>query len=337
MKILVIQTAFIGDVILTLPLVQAIKEYFKNSEIHFVVIPVAKNLLDNHPAISKIIVFDKKRNDSGLTGLLRITKSLREHEYDIALVPHRSLRSALLAKISNIPKRIGFSTSSGKFLFTNVVLPENLSHEIDRNLSLLTPLGYKKRERILPSLYPSASDKKKVAEFLSPIQNKIIAIAPGSVWNTKKWLKENFIELVVQFTKAGFSVVLIGGKEDEHLCEEIKAKIHSHLVLNSAGKFSLLQSAALLQRCTLLVCNDSAPLHIAVAMRTPVVAIFGATVPQFGFYPYGEKDIVIEVENLACRPCGIHGGDKCPIETFECMKNISTEMVFRKVKEKLLQ
>ena len=97
----------------------------------------------------------------------------------------------------------------------------------------------------------------------------------------------------------------------------------------------MLQSAEILRRCSLLVCNDSAPLHLAVAMKTPVVSIFGATVPRFGFYPYGENDIVIEDVNLACRPCSIHGGDKCPLETFDCMKNISAGMVFEKVKEKL--
>ncbi len=335
MKILIIQTAFIGDVILTLPLAQEVKSFFPSPEIDFIVIPSAQNLLENNPAISQTIVFDKRKKDSGVGGTIRVSKKIREQEYDTAFIPHRSLRSALLAKLANIKERVGFSTSAGKFLFTKNVHYEQSLHEIERNLSLLHPFGYSKREKVFPILYPSENDKTIVNDFLTSGASKIIAIAPGTVWNTKRWLKGNFIKLGKLIASAGYSVVLVGGKDDNVLCEEIKTKIDSSFVINSAGQFTLLQSAEILRRCSLLVCNDSAPLHLAVAMKTPVVSIFGATVPRFGFYPYGENDIVIEDVNLACRPCSIHGGDKCPLETFDCMKNISAGMVFEKVKEKL--
>ena len=126
-------------------------------------------------------------------------------------------------------------------------------------------------------------------------------------------------------------IVLIGGREDEALCNRIAVESKAVEVYVTAGKFTLLQSAELLRRCKVLVSNDSAPMHLAVAMRTPVIALFGATVPSFGFAPYGEKDIVVQTEGLPCRPCSIHGGDKCPIGTFDCMVRISAEMVFEKV------
>jgi heptosyltransferase-2 len=332
MKILVIQTAFIGDVVLTLPLIQEAKKHFKDCIVDVVTIPSTINVLENHTSISETIIFDKRKNDSGFLGLLRLAMTLRKKNYDVAFIPHRSLRSALLAALAQIPKRIGVSTSSGKFWFTNVVPYERNIHEIERNLTLLEQLGFSPTEKILPNLFPSERDKKIVDIFFSEktisLEQKIIAIAPGSVWNTKRWLKENFISLSKKLVEENFSVIFVGGKNDEQLCTEIQNSVSSNNIFNSAGKFTLLQSAEIIRRCSVLVSNDSAPMHLAVAMRTPVVAIFGATIPEFGFAPYGEFDSVMEQKNLSCRPCGIHGGNVCPIHTLDCMKNISVEMVF---------
>ncbi|HEY4613438.1 MAG TPA: glycosyltransferase family 9 protein, partial [Bacteroidota bacterium] len=166
---------------------------------------------------------------------------------------------------------------------------------------------------------------------------RLIAIAPGTIWNTKRWLKERFAALSRLLADEHYEVVLVGGKDDESLCEEIRSMSNSPKVHNAAGELSTLQSAELLRRCRLLVCNDSAPMHFAVAVGTPVVSIFGATVPEFGFAPYGKFDVVIETRGLQCRPCSKHGGDECPIKTFECMKAITEERVFRKAMEALEQ
>ena len=337
-NILVVQTAFPGDVVLTLPLVQTAKRQFDSARIDFVTIPQAAGVLKNHPAINEVIVFDKRGADSGLAGLFRTAKRLKERNYELALVPHRSLRSALLVWLAKIPRRIGFDRSAGRFLLTDVIRYEQDIHEVERNLSLLSAQGIVRKERELPALYPSGEDVSAVENFLreSKISGTVsmVSIAPGTVWNTKRWLGERYTGLTQRLVDEGCTVALIGGKEDESLCDEIVRSVRgkSGQVVNAAGKLSLLQSAELLRRCRLLVCNDSAPMHLAVAMRTPVVAIFGATIPGFGFAPYGKDDVVVETQGLTCRPCSIHGGDKCPIRTFVCMKEITVDKVYEKVK-----
>jgi heptosyltransferase-2 len=251
-------------------------------------------------------------------------------------VPHRSLRSALLAWFAHIPHRIGFDTSAGRFFFTEIVRYYPSLHEVDRNFELCRSLGIIPHKRPLPRLYPSENDRSVVDRFLSKHElrlssSPLVGIAPGTVWNTKRWPTERFAELIKKLVTYGIYVVLIGGKEDAGLCDELAKDTFPSRVISAAGKFTLLQSAVLIQRCTMLISNDSAPMHLAVAMKTPVAAVFGATAPEFGFAPYGEHDVVVEVKGLTCRPCSIHGGERCPISTFDCMKTISAERVYASV------
>jgi heptosyltransferase II len=331
-KILVVQTAFIGDVVLTLPLIQSMKQQIPDALIDVIAIPNAAPVLWNHPAINSIITYDKHGSDTGIRKFINLVRKLREAHYNVAVVPHRSIRSALLVRMANIPVRIGFTASSGRLLFTKLVQYEPEIHEIDRNRSLLIPLGIEKRGRVYPDIYPSPNDIKKVELFFTehslqdvPI---FVAIAPGSVWNTKRWLKERYVELTAKLAAAGIPVVLIGGKDDATLCEEIRRESASLIVFSTAGKLSLLQSAELLRRCTLLVSNDSSPTHLGVAMRKRVIAIFGATSPKFGFAPYGDKDEVVEITGLKCKPCSMHGGNRCPVQTFDCMVRLTADHVF---------
>lgn len=334
-KILVVQTAFLGDVILTLPLVQVLKRNYPTAEIDLVTVPTMLDVLSSHTDIHEIIVFDKRNKDSGIRGLLNTARKLRQKKYDIALVPHRSLRSAVLVWLARVPLRIGFDKSAGKFLFNRVVQYKSTEHEVERNLDFAQTLGIVVNKTEFPSLFPTSNDQKKVNEFLASMNfddSKIlIGIAPGTRWNTKRWLKERFAELAEQLAKQGYFVVLIGGNDDELLCQEIKKLLQCSNVISSAGKLSILQSAELINRCSVLVCNDSAPMHLAVAMQTPVVAIFGATVPEFGFAPYGRFDRIVETKGLLCRPCSIHGGKKCPVKTFDCMVKITVADVMKNV------
>jgi heptosyltransferase-2 len=334
-NIVIVQTAFAGDLILTIPVAQVLKRINPSSQIDMVVIPRTADILMNHPDINKVIIYDKNGKDAGFRGLLRLSRVLRENRYDLAIVPHRSLRSALLVRFAGVKRRIGFDKSTGKWFFTDIVHYEPYAHEINRNISLLTKLGLNNDDLVYPRLFPSFHDRKKVSHFLTEngIQhtNQLIAVAPGSVWNTKRWLKEGFIELVDKLTAKGLHVILIGGSDDAELCNQIYLSVPSKNVYSAAGKFTFLQSAELISRCKLLVSNDSAPMHIACAVRTPVVAIFGATSPQFGFAPFGEHNVVVETLGLSCRPCSIHGTDKCPIGTFDCMKRITSDHVLNKV------
>jgi heptosyltransferase-2 len=334
-SILIVQTAFIGDAILTLPLVQVVKRLFPAAPVDVVVAPRTKDLFANHPDIHQVVAYDKRGVDRGLGGLLRMKRRLAGRNYSVALVPHRSLRSALLVCLLRIPHRIGFDMSAGKFLLSQSVKYRRELHEIERNLTLLRAMGIAYSQRELPSLYPSAQDRQRVDKLLFESEvgrpDNLVAIAPGTIWNTKRWLKERYASLAVRLDDEGFEVVLIGGREDAALCDEIQKLSGSSRVYKTAGKLTLLQSAELIRRCKVLITNDSAPMHIGVAMETPVVAIFGATVPAFGFGPVGRFDAVVETRGLKCRPCSIHGGNKCPIKTFDCMNDITYERVFETV------
>jgi heptosyltransferase-2 len=335
-RILIIQTAFLGDVVLTLPLAQVARELL-SVKVDFVATPRAAELLRGHPSINEVIVFDKYGRESGLSGLLRLAKQLRAREYSLAFIPHRSVRSALLGLFAGIPKRIGFHRSTGRWFLTTIVKYDEKAHEVERNLSLLGAVRQDHPVRVLPRLYPSREDVNQVDNILSSLNlkgsNRLIAVAPGTIWNTKRWLKDRFAGLAGRLAKEAYDVLLIGGVEDGDLCDEIKFHAASDKVHVMAGKLTVTQSAELIRRCRLLVSNDSAPMHLAVAVATPVIAIFGATVPEFGFAPIGVHDVVLGTKGLACRPCSIHGTNECPIKTFECMKAIAVDDVVQRVQD----
>lgn len=338
-KIVVLQTAFIGDVILTLPMVQLLKKRYPTVAIDFIATKRASGVLQNHPDISEVIIYDKYGEDKGFKGFRRLTDLLKSKKYDAAIVPHRSIRSALLIYLSKITTRIGFNRSAGKIFFTHVEKYRFDLHEVERNISLLKPLLIETQKKELPRLYPSLEDKKIVGKILFEEEiletSRLIGIAPGSVWNTKRWTKEGYLQLVRKLLSEKYIICFIGGKEDVKLCNEIINNTTPGGVVNLSGKLTLLQSAELIRRCRVLITNDSSPVHLAAAVDVPVVAIFGPTVSSFGFAPYSNGSVIVDINDLDCRPCAIHGGDKCPIGTFDCMRKITHEIVFEKVVEVL--
>lgn len=336
-RILILQSAFLGDVVLTLPLLQTAKVRFPEAEVDFLAIPAAGNVLETHPDIAELIIYDKRGRDRGTGSFLRLMRRLRRKRYDLALVPHRSIRSALLTAGAGIARRIGFDRSAGAFLFHQAIPYPAGVHEINRNLHLLAPFGIDPQLRVYPRLYFDEADDAALAGWRRANDvgenEPLIAMAPGSVWATKRWLPEEFARLADRLADR-HRIVLVGGPADGTVTETIR-KLANRKPLNAAGLLTPRQSARLIRDCRLLVSNDSAPMHLAVAVGTPVVAVFGATVPAFGFYPYGERDRVVEINGLPCRPCGIHGGQQCPIGTFECMKGIRAERVYEAVNDVL--
>lgn len=338
-RVVVFQTAFTGDVILTLPMIQRLKRHIPHSAIDLVATPSGAAVAAHHPALRRTLVYDKKGADRGLAAAFRLAQHLRKEAYDAAIIPHRSIRSAAICYGAGIPRRIGFSTSSGRFLMSDVVRYDAARHEILRNLALLAPLGAPTHPLELPSLYPSPADMEAVNSLLEHEHPRsglpLVALAPGSVWATKRWLPERYRELAQRLTSEGFRVVMIGGHDDLMLGNAITAGLEPGTFINAMGKLTVLQAAELIRRCTLAVTNDSSPMHLATAMRTPVIAIFGATVPALGFAPVGKFDRVVETNGLRCRPCAIHGGNRCPIGSFDCMKNITVTHVLDTVHDVL--
>jgi len=332
-KVLIQQTAFLGDLILTLPLIQAARDVWPEAEIWALTIPGTAEILEGHPAVSGSLVYDKRGGESGLPGLLRKARRLRQMSFDLALVPHRSLRSALLCRIAGIPRRVGFRAGAAALLFTQVVSHRRDVHEIERNLDLLRILNLNFTSSA-PKIFPGQVQRQQAGDFLNRhgvrSDQDLVGVAPGSVWPTKRWSPDGFARVIQTLRKSrGVSAVLLGGAEDEGLCRQI-AQLSGGDVPVAAGRLSPLAAAAVMEQCRVVVSNDSAAAHLAAAVSRPVVVIFGPTVPKFGFAPYGDEHLIVQID-VECRPCGIHGGRRCPRQHFNCMGEITPEKVLRAI------
>ncbi len=334
-NILIIQTAFLGDVILLTPLIRAVKELYPTAQIDVLVVPQSRDVLTNNPHLREVITFDKRKNK--WRAFWQTLFYLRNKKYDLAISPHSSTTTALLMFLAGIPVRVGFNRWHAARYLTHKVphYDDRGWHKVQKNLHLLSALSdgtFARQTELFPSPEDEAWAEDKLAVFTSS-QKPIIALAPGSVWNTKRWPKEHYIALSKKLCEAGYNLVFIGGPDERTLCAEIIAESHCR-ALNAAGEASILQSAALIDRCELMICNDSGALHIANAMKTDVFAFFGPTVQSIGYFPFCPNDFVFERE-MDCRPCGSHGGKACSLKHHECMRLITPEEVFKKVREKL--
>ena len=333
-NILIVQTAFIGDVILITPLIRATAELYPQAKIDVMVVSEAVILLKNNPYVKEIIIDEKRKNI--ILSTLQLIKRIKSKHYDLAISPHSSFRTHLILYLSKIPERIGFNRGSAKWMLTKRIEHPVGPHKIVKNLGLLKLLSDREFD-LQTELFPSEKDKQKAEELLKPLSGKtLIAIASGSIWKTKCWELNSYISLCRKLLDSGYGIVLIGGESDKFLCEEIENAIpeDNANLINLAGVTNLLESAAVIKNCSLMICNDSGAMHIANAMQTRVFAFFGPTVQRFGYYPYRQGDRVFEVD-LECRPCGSHGSKKCPQKHHNCMQKIEVEPVFAAVKSTL--
>jgi len=335
-KILVIQTAFPGDAILTLPFIQELKRKQPEFLIDVLCIPVTEEIFSASPHINSVIPFDKKGSQKSLFAFLRFLKQLKSNDYEIVYSPHRSLRSALIALNLSAKETYGFENSSLKFAFKHTVKYDPSAHEVKRNLEFIREDYTADSWRIIPEILVTAESKKKVQKFLSENKiDKFITIAPGSVWETKKYPLEYFSQIIGHFISRKYQIILVGGSKDKVLCDDLK-KGNEEAVHIAAGDFSFIETIELLKNTSLLICNDSAPTHLGMCADIPVLAIYCSTVPQFGFYPYNNKSQHISFEKLSCKPCGIHGYETCPIGTFDCAKLLVPNLVIEKAEKLLL-
>ena len=332
MKILIIHTAFIGDIVLSTPLIKMLKEKYPDSSITYVTTPVGATILRNNPNLAEIIEYDKRGEHSGIRGLFLLGKRLKYKNFDLIITPHRYLRSSLLTWLTGAPVRIGYDNASGKMFFTKKVHYDKSKHEVEKLLSFVEG---KIDKYYGIELFPGKAEKNRINEIWSEnhLENKkIVTIAPGSKWFTKQWPLEYFNKVVEELSKRkDTAIVLIGGREE--LLLNIK---ETDKTVNLIGKTSLLEVAEVTRRSHVVLTNDSSPIHIASAWEnTHILAIFGATVRELGFYPWSKNSQIIENIGLPCRPCGLHGGKKCPKGHFKCMLDLKPEMVLTKIEEKL--
>ena len=323
----VVQTSFIGDTVLTTPL---IAELAKRATVDVVVAPRSAALLANHPDIADVIVYDKSGSDRGVGGFVRMARRLRERRYAAAYLAQGSMRSAALALAAGIGLRSGFETSAGRRLYTRRVPYIDNEHHASRLLRLAG--AEPDRSRLRPTLFPGDPERAAVDALLrdaGAVSEPFVALAPGSIWATKRW--PFYAELAEEIEGR---IAVVGSASDRALAAQIVKSVGPR-AFDATGKLSLLASAELIGRARALVTNDSAPLHLASAMNTPTVAIFGPTVPEFGFGPLASRSAVLGHDSLPCRPCDRHGPQRCPLGHWRCMREITPRHVAMAVQELL--
>ncbi|MFM8911942.1 MAG: glycosyltransferase family 9 protein [Flammeovirgaceae bacterium] len=318
---LVIQTAFIGDVILATAIIEKLHAHHPDADIDFLLRKGNEGLLLNHPYLREVIVFDKKNK---YRNLIAIIKKIRNNSYDEVINVQRFATTGIITALSKAKYTVGFDKNPFSFLFSSRIKHEvGGVHEIDRNQKLIEHLTDAHPGK--PLLHPSTADKQKVEAFCV---SRFCCIAPTSVWFTKQWPAEKWIELIQSLTTKVDAVYLLGAPNDHHVCESIRLAVNDSKVVNLAGKLSFLESAALMQRAAMNFVNDSAPMHLASATNAPVTAVYCSTVPSFGFGPLSDLSRVIETtESLDCRPCGLHGYRDCPKGHFKCAYSIDVVRV----------
>jgi heptosyltransferase-2 len=317
------QTSFLGDVVLTTPLLTALRQRLRPRRLAVVVRPEARALVEGHPDVDDVLIDDKHGADRGAGGGVRVARRLRAEGFDLAVVPHRSLRTALVVAAAGIPRRVGFDASRGAWLFHERVHRDPARHDVERNLALVEPFGgVAAAPRLHVPVRPDAAER--AARLLPPGDGPLVVMAPGSVWPTKRWTAEGYAEVARRLAAAGARVVLVGGGDDVEVASRVAALAGG--VTSHAGRTDLATSVALIDRAAVLVGNDSAPMHVACARDVPVVAIFCATTPALGYGPWGPRTRVVDVD-LACRPCGRHGGHRCPRGTEDCMRLVEPARV----------
>ncbi len=318
------QTAFLGDVVLATSFIQAVKEAFPESRIDILVTPSNSKVLENNPFLNKVITFAKKQ--AKLKAFWQTLLTIRKNRYDLAFLLHSSLTSSLLAFLGKIRRRIGFKRNLSQLFLTDKVVFRHDCHRLEKNLALLSVFGFDRRlpkTKIYPARLPAVFANGR----------KTIAVAPGSVWATKRLPLKKFKQILAEFPN--LNLLLVGSAAERDLCAElIRGLPKWQNIKNLAGECNILESAEYLRQADLVLCNDSGVLHLAEAVGSKVFAFFGPTVKELGYYPYAKTDKMFEV-GLECRPCGKHGHQRCPLGHHDCMEKIATAKVVAEMKKNL--
>ncbi|NQV51685.1 MAG: glycosyltransferase family 9 protein [Flavobacteriales bacterium] len=323
-SILVIQTSFLGDVILATSVLETLHAQFPDAQIDMLVRKGNEELLKGHPFLRETLVWNKKDKKYG--DLLRLMNRIRSSTYDVVVNLHRFASSGALAAYSDAPMKLGFRKNPMSMLYTHAAEHSfNGMHEIERNAGVIRPL-IGDATISAPRLYPLADDERAVASMMGTVYH---CIAPTSVWHTKQWPAEKWIALINGLPQAE-QVYLLGAPGDKAQCEVIQeASVHPKVSV-LAGELSLLQSAQLMRGSKMNYVNDSAPMHLASAVNAPVRVIYCSTVPEFGFGPLSDdRKVVQTAKPLDCRPCGLHGHTTCPKGHFDCALTIDVNEILK--------
>jgi len=319
-KILVIQSASIGDVILATPVVEKLHAVYPEAELDILIKKGNETLFTGHPFLHEVLIWDK--NSRSLLNFDKLMHRVWHTKYDVVVNIQRFFLTGLMTAFSRADMTIGFKKNPLSLFFT-ISVPHIINdtvHEIQRNLSLITSMTGP--GPVKPKLYPTQKDMQRVEQYIT---DTYYTISPASLWYTKQYPPEQWISFIGRIP-AGRNIYLLGSKSDHALCEQIRIRTGLGSCVNLAGKFSFLESAALMSRAKMNFTNDSAPMHLTSAMNAPVTVIFCSTVPEFGFGPLSDDSAVLQTDEiLSCKPCGLHGLRQCPEKHFRCARSLSID------------
>lgn len=327
MQILLIQTSFLGDVILSTPVIEGLKKLYPDSKIHVMTTPLAAGLLADHPTVAKVIPFEKRGKHRGIKGLKNFVNELREYNFTKVYSLHRSWRTTFLVWLLGVRDSVGFDDAFGaRFAYKKLIKKASSSeHAVIRYLSLL--FGDAPREFFSDKLsLPKPSINNFSEEFLQILSKPYVCLFPGSEWFTKRW--QRFRELAESLVSSGYQVIILGSKKEANDNENMMNGVG---VIHLSGKTTLSETMSIVSRASGVVCNDSMALHMASAFEIPRVSVFCATSPTFGFGPWGKFGVVAEVDDLPCKPCRRHGSPKCPTGTNRCMTGVDPAIVYNEL------
>jgi len=334
-KFLIIQTAYLGDVVLATSVVEKLHEYFPDAQIDFLLRKGNERLLSNNPYINKLWIWDKKKGK--YKNLLQMAVNIRNTKYTHVINLHRFITSGFITFFSGAGSKRGFDKNPFSFCYTkkvkHIISPPYTVKpvlEIERYQALIDDITDKKAA--LPKMYPSVSDYEKIKQYQA---GKYICIAPSSVWYTKRYPVEKWVSLI-NVLPPDHTIYILGGPDDGHIASDIISRSENKNVVSLCGKLEFLQSAGLMQSAEMNYANDSGPLHFASATNAPMTGVFCSTERGYGFGPLSDNSRIVEVaERLYCKPCGIHGHQKCPEGHFRCAWEIKDEQLLWWISKKI--
>lgn len=325
-KILIVQTSFLGDVVLTTPVMVALRERYPEARFTWVTTPEAAALLQHDPWIDEVIPFDKNRSERSLGALIRKAGQLAQKRFDRAFALQRSWRTSLLMALSGIEERTGFQESGLSFLYRHRVQRDrSADHEVMRNLSLIQETR-NCALRIVPKATDVPLNLGDSDEALAVDPATSVVLGVGSAWATKRWTVGGFIEVARGVVAQGMTPVLLGSEADQPRADLVVEEVPQARTL----KLKLDDTVRFVSKCAGVVCHDSLLLHLASAFKRPTVAIFCSTVPEFGFGPWqNPRAKIVQVDGLSCKPCGRHGHASCPTGTWACARELPAVRVLQ--------
>lgn len=325
-KYLIIQTASIGDVILSTALGESLKVHDSSCQLDFVVKKGNESVFHGNMGVNEVYIWDKKQNK--YKNLYKILKQIQFERYDAVFNLQRFASSGFLAAFSRANKKYGFKKNPFSIFFTQRFQHQYKKdwHEVDRNHQLIKHIVGGKPEK--PKLFPTKKEYAKVSAFKT---KAYITITPASLWYTKQYPKEKWLEFIEALPK-DLSIYFLGGPADKDFCNEIIEESGHTNAMSFAGKFSFVESAALMRDAIMNYVNDSAAQHIASSVNAKTTSLFCSTIQKFGFGPLSDDSLVIETEeDLECRPCGLHGHPSCPEGHFKCATQIDTQKLIKRL------